>query len=290
MAIRKGVCPTCGAVQNVDTSLRADVCSACNTAYAVSAAISGQPTGAAEYLEKGKSYLRIGAAGKAHECFLEGLALDPENDALKIFYHGFRFFDAEEYIQRHPTMEPYEVEYLTLNTDPALRRHYFLRFFDGSVYKPNPSCSYRDKLVRRSTSVIDEHRCEMFCQINNGLPDVTIYITDDKGGLRSPEQVEFLFSHDTEKKFRKGFYAKKQYPAQSKTIYYNKKTIFGNYVEASRKLSFPAVSLCPYDVIAGNQDVRERARESFYGEEIPFELRVAPNPAIASLIRRYYPK
>lgn len=289
MAILKGRCPVCGAEQKVDTSARAAICTVCRNAYVVEDALRMPSNDAQEYLRKGKSYLRIGATAEADKCFMEALALEPNNDEIKIFYRGFRYFDAEDYIRRHPNMEPYEMEYLHLHTDRESRREYFLRFFDGSIYKHNPQCSYKPKLVSRRTYVVDPYRCDMCCKINGGLPDVWIYATDAPGGLRSPEQVEYLFSHDTKKTFGRAVHQKKYYEAQSKTIFVPRKTLFGGYTEDRVKKNFPEVRVSQYDVIAGTCDLRKRASEGFYGEDIPFELKVDPNPEIARLIRKYYP-
>ncbi len=290
MAIRNGVCPICGSVQNVNSSLRAAVCTVCGNAYVVTDALGARSGDAAEFLRKGKSYLRIGAGNEAIKCFMEGLALDPANDELKIFYYGFRYFDAEDYIKRHPFMEPFEYEYLYLHTDKESRREYFMRFFDGSVYEKNPQCSYKPKLIRRRSCIVDSYRCDAVCRINGGLPAVWIYATDAPGGLRSPEQVEYLFAHDTGKTFRRVVYQKKYYQAQSKTIFVTRKSLFGGYTEDKVRKNFPEVNVSRYDVIAGTCDLRERAAQRFYGEEIPFEFRVDPNPEIARLIRKYYPE
>lgn len=289
MSIVRGKCPCCGAAQNVNTSLRAANCTSCGRPYVVSDALVSPGLDAKTFLRKGKDYLRIGAVHKASECFMEGCAMDPSDDELRIFYKGFHYFDAEDYMKRHPTMEPYEIELLYLRTEEVLRQEYFMRFFDGSVYKVNPARTYADMLVSRKPYVVDAYRCDMCCKIMGGLPKISIFAPDAPGGLRSPEQVEYLFSRDKDKRFARQLYATYHFSAFPQTIFVPRNTIFG-VVEDKKRVSYPDITVSPYDIIAGTYDLRNRPRISPDGEEIPFELRVAPNPEIARLIRRYYPR
>ena len=286
MASTNGKCPLCGAPQAVNTSQRAAICTVCHQPFVVQDAFGGQ---AQEYLRKGKAYLRVGATHEAGRCFTEAIALAPDDDEAKIFYYGFKYFDAEDYMRRHPVMEPYETEFLTLRTDPDIRREYFMRFFDGSVYKENPHCSYKSKLVSRKNHVVDPQRCDAFCRITGGLPNITIFAEDAPGGMRSPAQVEYLFSKDTSKRYKSQFYHKRYFAAESRTTFVPRKTLFG-YKEDRIRKSYPKVEVSQYDIIAGTHDLRERAKEGFYNDDIPASFRVAPNPEIARLIRKYYPR
>ncbi len=237
-------------------------------------------------LQQGKEYLKDRQSSQAKACFQEALALAPDNDEAKIFCHGFRYFDAEDYMKRHPDMESFEMEYLQLNSDKASRQEYFLRFLEGSLYENKNG---RDKLISRKECVVDKRRCNYCLSLKGGQPIVTIFDERLPGGLRSPEQVNYLFSKDTEQRYRAELYTTYHYEAKKRYCLVTFNTKFGPYT-TKKHFNFKEMDVCPYDVIAGTYDLSTRAYVRLADETIPSTLLVDPNPEIAELILMYYPR
>lgn len=260
MAYVTGICPNCGATQNVDTSLQAAACTCCFRAYLVKDAMVSVG-GLDNCIQKARSLIRLNQSNRAQAYIIEGLTIDSRNEELQFYYKMTNTnaggLNAAEYSRRHPYIEPYEEIYVSANFENA--KYYFGRFWGN----------------------FDQKRCELAIRYMGGLPN------GFSGGQRSLygfaianfynylplNQIEFLLSHDTRREVRP--YEKVSFSAKETYGF------FGNKVRWIR------VEVSMYDILTGKV-VLPQPNHS-YDEPLPTWLRCGANSAVAALVRRYYP-
>lgn len=260
MAYVTGFCPNCGATQTVDTSLQAAACTCCFTAYLVKDTLVSFG-GLDNCIQKARNLLRLNQTNRAVAYVIEGLTIDPRNEELLFYYRLLDTraggFNGAEYSRNHPFIEPYEEIYLSASHDNA--RYYFGRFFGH----------------------FDQKRCELAMRYLGGLPNgfsggqhqLYGFAIANFQGYLPLNQIEFMLSHDTRREVRP--YEKMSYRAQEQY------GLFGNRVRVV------SVVASMYDIVSGKV-VLPQPNQS-YDEALPFWFSFGPNPAVAALLRRYYP-
>ena len=259
MAFRTGICPICGATQNVDTSLQGSACTCCHAAYMVKDALVSVES-AANCVQKARSLLQLRQHSRASAYIIEGLTIEPNNQELLFYYNLIDIratgLDAGEYIRRHPYIEPYEEVWVSSGADRA--EFYFKKFF----------------------VIFDEKRCALACRYIGGLPknfkwsywNLCGHAIAGPEGYLPLNQIEFVFSHDTQKLIEP--YKQASFSIKERYGFFNNKTR-NTRVYASM-----------YDIVSGAV-VLPQPHHS-YEDALPSWFSLGANPSVAALIRKYY--